>query len=1037
MQLVSLLANGPVQGTFSARTLFRGALLCILPAMAVAQSPQQYAVRVNGNPIVTARPAARVGGEWFVPLDPIVRALGAELTIDPAGQSLRVLRGDGVATSYESATGRILQGSVIAGQVASFREIQLRVGAQNLLFPLSGVVALLGVTAREDPDHDMLEIESLPPSTAPGAGAGPRFQVASLDHRYSFATDGQLWQQSINLGGEALMGSSRLTGNLDLSRVAGGPILGFRQGSLRIGMRSERTIQIGDQGTYVGLDAMSNTVRGLGYEWRWGKFLADVYGGRAASSTSAALGTAGVANYDTNLGGFGLRRKSKNAELSFGGNVFRGPRRSGTTFGAGYSGKYAGNEFRLQGLAGYFSGFSLRPILVSVDTALIPQAVAPPGGVIELEQETLHVQGGAYGFSVADSYTPFKSNSLLFTGIWDRYSRNFLVVREESRFSALSRKSLSAVLRPMRFLSFSGSVKDSTALLGNPDLERGYTYGVNASSPGRIPIQAGYFRSVTTNGGSLGSRFDLSQYTLQVPNWKRYSASATYTEVGFNGVLTQSVNETASVNFVRFGRFGFHDQVQFENSHNYGPDWTLQVGSKGAYFSAGLDRQTAQGQRAIIAPVAAFNIPLPWKQSLRFSYLSMRGSRIIQFEIGGPIIRRRELVSVNSQMAIVVQSSLTGQVYRDVDLDGKFTSGVDRPIAQLKVTLDDDTATTTDSAGYFRFDGLNPGTHRVRAEIATLPASFIFANDDSFVAILPYRANRRDFLAIPTGQIQGTVSLITLDETGTEVAQVFPDARILATGNRDTFSEGDGAFVLGDLPPGQYQLRLDPAVVPPSFVPRPAMQTVQVKPGQTVSGVVLNVVKSVVMRTAPASQPVKRAQAGALLTASPPGGVATREIGTVAGSGANVVMPPAPELRVRPELDLRADAKALSNLLEHSVSVPTAASPARLQSSPPPPRALQLYARGRAFTQKGNYAEAVAVLTRCINIQPDYALAFNARGYALLRIWEYAQSLADFSEAIRLNPAYANAYRNRAAVRKALGDIGGANEDRERMNSLP
>ncbi|MEO7649944.1 MAG: carboxypeptidase-like regulatory domain-containing protein, partial [Bryobacteraceae bacterium] len=492
------------------------------------------------------------------------------------------------------------------------------------------------------------------------------------------------------------------------------------------------------------------------------------------------------------------------------------------------------------------------------------QPVTPLGVIVQVEQETERVQGGAYGFSVMDTITPFKNNKLLFTGLWDRYSRNFLVVREESRFSAVSRKSLSAVVRPIRYLSFTGSVKDGTALLGNPNLERGYTYGVYASAPGRVPIQTGYFRSLQINGGPYGSRFDLSQYSLQIPRWGRYAASAIYSELSFNGNLSRSLNETASVSFVRFGRFGFHDQVQLQNSHSYGPDWTLDLGRRGGYITLGMERLTSRGQPAFTAPLAAFNVPLPRGQSLKFSYFSMRGASVLQFEIGGPIVRRREVVNVNNQTALIVQSSLTGQVYRDVDLDGKFTPGVDRPIPEMKVTLDEDVATVTDPGGYFRFDGLRPGTHRLRAEISTLPASFIFANNDLIVAVMPYRANQRDFVAIPTGQIEGTVTLITLDETGTEVARLFPDARIIATGDRDTFSEGDGAFVLGDLPPGTYQLRLDPATVPASFVARPASQTVQVKPGRTVSGVALNIVKSVVVRAAPARAPQKRVDPGAI-----------------------------------------------------------------------------------------------------------------------------------------------------------------------------
>src|SRR4029450_13289505 len=80
------------------------ALTCVLTATAAAQSPQQYSLRVNGLPVTSIRPATRTSGEWFVPLAPVARALGADLKVDANGQSLRILRSDGVTTSYDGAT---------------------------------------------------------------------------------------------------------------------------------------------------------------------------------------------------------------------------------------------------------------------------------------------------------------------------------------------------------------------------------------------------------------------------------------------------------------------------------------------------------------------------------------------------------------------------------------------------------------------------------------------------------------------------------------------------------------------------------------------------------------------------------------------------------------------------------------------------------------------------------------------------------------------------------------------------------------------
>jgi hypothetical protein len=42
------------------------------------------------------------------------------------------------------------------------------------------------------------------------------------------------------------------------------------------------------------------------------------------------------------------------------------------------------------------------------------------------------------------------------------------------------------------------------------------------------------------------------------------------------------------------------------------------------------------------------------------------------------------------------------------------------------------------------------------------------------------------------------------------VEKPAPDVRIVASADLDTFSESNGYFVLGDLPPGTYRLTPDP-----------------------------------------------------------------------------------------------------------------------------------------------------------------------------------------------------------------------------------
>lgn len=156
--------------------------------------------------------------------------------------------------------------------------------------------------------------------------------------------------------------------------------------------------------------------------------------------------------------------------------------------------------------------------------------------------------------------------------------------------------------------------------------------------------------------------------------------SAIYSDVHFGNLLSQTFTETLSADFKRFGRLTLHDQLQVKSGHNYGFDWSREFGRSGVYVLGGLERQTSLQRAAMLAPVAALRLPLFRGQTLTMSYLSVGGSSLFRIEIGGPILRKREQVTTNSQTALIVLASLTGQVYFDADLDGNFKAGVDRPI---------------------------------------------------------------------------------------------------------------------------------------------------------------------------------------------------------------------------------------------------------------------------------------------------------------------------------------------------------------------
>jgi tetratricopeptide (TPR) repeat protein len=66
---------------------------------------------------------------------------------------------------------------------------------------------------------------------------------------------------------------------------------------------------------------------------------------------------------------------------------------------------------------------------------------------------------------------------------------------------------------------------------------------------------------------------------------------------------------------------------------------------------------------------------------------------------------------------------------------------------------------------------------------------------------------------------------------------------------------------------------------------------------------------------------------------------------------------------------------------------------------------------------------------KALSLAPGYAFSLNGRGVIYLHRKQYQKAVPDFNDAIRLNPKWVQPFQNRAAARKALGDLAGANAD--------
>ncbi len=96
---------------------------------------------------------------------------------------------------------------------------------------------------------------------------------------------------------------------------------------------------------------------------------------------------------------------------------------------------------------------------------------------------------------------------------------------------------------------------------------------------------------------------------------------------------------------------------------------------------------------------------------------------------------------------------------------------------------------------------------------------------------------------------------------------------------------------------------------------------------------------------------------------------------------------------------------------------------------------------GTQFLRKGQYHQAIAELTKAIEIEPEYAEAYVKRGRAYYYLMRYKEAIDDYTQTISRDRFIVDAYSGRGDVYRALGDVQRAITDystsiKKRKNAL-
>ncbi|TAM75270.1 hypothetical protein EPN44_09445 [bacterium] len=167
------------------------------------------------------------------------------------------------------------------------------------------------------------------------------------------------------------------------------------------------------------------------------------------------------------------------------------------------------------------------------------------------------------------------------------------------------------------------------------------------------------------------------------------------------------------------------------------------------------------------------------------------------------------------------------------------TSKGSQPIAGVDIVVDGGHHATTGPDGAYQVGGLLPGTHHVALAVASVPASFQLRGDPQrTVQVVQGQLTTVDYTALPLGSISGHV--LYAPDAGFGSLQGARNVYVVAEpGDYAAITNDDGSFLLDDVPPGSYQVSVDPETLPEdeSVVQGPD-EPVQVFGGSESGGVV-------------------------------------------------------------------------------------------------------------------------------------------------------------------------------------------------------
>jgi hypothetical protein len=750
------------------------------------------------------------GGRLFLPLVSIGRALGDYVRVRADARQVEVRRQTGVLADFDAALGRVRENGAPVLVIQDDGDIVFTPQPEALMLPTEIVSALLDVAIQVDTAARVVRVARAraTPVAVKATRQGP-FELYEAEYHYNFDRYPTGFQQNLTLRSTGRLRDGRFTLLGNFGGAAINSLGSYRSGTFDFERPGGQRFIAGDFGTGSDLAFASAAIRGGWAQLPFGPARLTVFAGRMMGAPAEPLVDAAPAPelapqperhtdfsrpaYDTRIIGSYLTfgppvqnpLRSGAPLFSIGAVSFDGPARRGRMLTGGVRSSAERYSFQADFGAGTFRG--------------------PQGGGVAAD-------GVGVAASLSGSFNV--NDDLSVQGRYDYAGRSFQTP-QPGTLSLLNHKSLGVTWRPRSWLTATLTGSDSSRPDSPTQGGRVLTAAVSLAPRRYLSgLLLSHTRSSTpeVRGGSftlLNGAKDFSRWRVFVNASRIKALGPAYASAQFGAALRFRESDSLQLSQTFGSRGALGGTADW---------WTPSFLTKRVRLGAGVGYSRAAGSPVKTYERVSAGLGLPFRQEAQISLGLLQSGPQLSVSLRGPLFTRREARAEASGPVAELnrRGSVSGRVYQDLNLNGRFDPDADAPQSNVRVRVDGNLYATTDREGFYRIGDTLAGEHAVTLDLLSVRADLTILDKQSrAVTLRPGFDAAVDFRLVRTGRVTGAV-WFDLDGDGRmdEGEPPLAGVRVVTGGGRDTLTDELGQYVIGDLSPGLHVVLVDAKTLP-------------------------------------------------------------------------------------------------------------------------------------------------------------------------------------------------------------------------------